>query len=94
MSVPDFFSLNDKQKMFIRKEFELKIKREAGMNFKGFQTALYNVHRKKNAPARELWDKPKTQKALVEFNERAIDTVQRLEEKNGKSWVDKVLKGG
>lgn len=80
--------------MFIRKEFELKMKRDAGLTYKDVDTALFNTHRKKNKPARQLWEKPKTQKALVEFNEQALDTVQRLEEKNGKSWVNKVLKGG
>lgn len=80
--------------MFIRKEFELKLKRDAGLTYRAIETALFNAHRKKNKAARELWEKPKTQKALIEFNEQALNTVQRLEEKNGKNWVNKVLKGG
>lgn len=80
--------------MFIRKEFELKIKRDAGLTYRAMETALFNTYRKKNKAARELWEKPKTQKALIEFNEQALNTVQRLEEKNGKNWVNKVLKGG
>jgi len=94
LSITEFLGLTEKQKMFIRKEFELKIKREAGLAFKAMSTALFNVYRKKNKAAMELWDKPKTQKALIEFNEQAIETVQRMEKENGKSWVDKVLKGG
>lgn len=94
MSITEFLGLSEKQKMFIRKEFELKIKRDAGLTYRAMETALFNTYRKKNKAVRELWEKPKTQKALIEFNEQALNTVQRLEEKNGKDWVNKVLKGG
>lgn len=53
--------------------------------------AVSNVLRKKNARFRELWKKVARpiDRNLAEEN---LKIVQKIEEKEGKGWVDKILK--
>lgn len=51
--------------------------------------AISNANRKKNKRFIDLFKK-KQAKADVEYNKNAMEIVLELEEKEGKSWVDKV----
>lgn len=53
-------------------------------------TATYNVHRKKNKRALKLWKKRKTHKADDINAKDIMQVVRDMEEKIGKSWVDKI----
>ncbi|TKC15918.1 phenylalanine racemase [Robertmurraya kyonggiensis] len=90
MSRSDFDLLTETEKMFIRKEHENKFISDTTWMRNAVLNAEANINRKKNKRFIELF--PKTHKADKEFNENAIQTILEMEEKNGKSWVDRVYK--
>ncbi|WP_407951591.1 hypothetical protein [Planococcus sp. A6] len=49
-----------------------------------------NVNRGKNKPFKELFPKKQT-KADKEYNQNAEKTIERIEKKNGKGWVARIL---
>lgn len=53
--------------------------------------AYTNANRKKNKKFQELF-KPKQAKVDKEFNENAITVILEVEEKEGKSWVDRIYR--
>lgn len=88
---PDQFNmLTEKEKMFIRKEHENKFIKDTTWVRNAVLNAEGNANRKKGKSFIELF--PKKLKADKEYNENAIKTVIEMEERNGKSWVDKVYK--
>lgn len=90
MSRADFDLLTDKELKFIRKEYENKFISDTTWMRNAALNAISNANRKKNARFIDLF--PKKLKADKEFNENAIQTILEMEEKNGKSWVDRVYK--
>lgn len=55
-------------------------------------TATYNVHRRKNKRALNLWRKAKVQKADMEVVKDNLSIIREVEKKEGLSWVEKVFK--
>lgn len=53
--------------------------------------AVSNALRKKNARFRELWKKV-TRPIDKEQAEENVKVVQEIEEKEGKGWIDKILR--
>ena len=89
---PDAFNLlTEKEKLFIRKEHENKFLHDMTWQRNAMFNAFSNANRKKNAKFVDLFPKKAT-KVDKEYNENAVETILAMEEENGKSWVDKVLK--
>lgn len=85
----EYLELTDKEKMFIRKEFERKTITDATYIRDAVFNAVSNALRKKGARFQELFKK-KQAKADVEFNENAVSTVLEIEETGGKDWVRRI----
>ncbi|MGM0239865.1 phenylalanine racemase [Enterococcus sp. AZ103] len=85
----EYQQLTETEKLFIQKEYERKTINDATYMRDAVFNAVSNALRKKGAKFQELFKK-KQSKADVEFNESAVDVVLSLEERDGKSWVDKV----
>lgn len=77
--------------MFIRKEHENKFLSDTTWLRNAVLNAEANANRKKNKKFIDLF--PKRQKADKEFNENALKSILLTEEKEGKSWVDKIYAG-
>lgn len=83
--------MTELEKGFIRKEFE------SHTVFKNTQlrdavfNATINANRKKGKQFQPLYKK-KQAKADVEYNTNAIETIKKVEERDGKSWVDKIYR--
>ena len=56
-----------------------------------FLNAYTNANRKKNSRFIELYKKAQ-EKADKEYNQNAIATITEMEERDGKSWVDKLYR--
>jgi stage III sporulation protein SpoIIIAA len=85
----DFMALTEVEKAFIHKEYERKVISDTTYIRDAVFNGVANAMRKKGSKFRELFKKRQA-KADVEFNEQAVDIVIELEEKEGKSWVDKI----
>lgn len=90
MSVSDYHSLTETERMFIRKAYEQKFMSDTTWMRNAVLNAEANVNRKKSKKFIDLF--PKKQKADKEYNENAIQNILEMEEEQGKSWVDKVYK--
>lgn len=90
-SKADYLSMTELEKAFIRKEYESKTVFQNTQLRDAFYNAYVNANRKKNAKFQELYKK-KQEKADIEYNENAIKTIEEMEERDGKSWVEKIYK--
>lgn len=75
--------------MFIYKAYETKLINDTTYARDAHVNAILNANRKKNKKPIEL-HKKKQVKADKEYNEDAMSTILDVEEKEGKSWVDKI----
>ncbi|AQR76383.1 hypothetical protein ERICI_02994 [Paenibacillus larvae subsp. larvae] len=91
MSKRDFDELTEKEKLFIRKEWENKVIFESTMTRNAALNAIANANRKKNSRFIEL-HKKKRERANKEFNTAAIVVITQTEEREGKGWVDEIYK--
>lgn len=85
----EYLQLTDREKLFIKKEFERKTISDATYIRDSVFNAVSNALRKKGSKFQELFKK-KQSKVDVEFNEHALDVVLEIEEIEGKSWVEKI----
>lgn len=83
--------LTEKEKLFIRKEYENKFISDTTWMRNAVLNAEANVNRKKSKKFIELFPK-KNARANKEYNEGAIKTIIKMEIEKGKSWVDKIFK--
>lgn len=90
-SKEEYEQLTFKEIAFIKKEWENKIIRDSYNMYKSVFTAFYNVNRPKNKGALKLW-KTKPKKVDKAEYEENIKIIKHMENKNGKSWVDKIYK--
>lgn len=88
-SKADYLAFTEVEKAFIRKEYESKMISENTQSRNAFYNAYVNANRKKNSKFQELYKK-KQEKADKEYNTNAIKVILNMEEKQGKSWVDKI----
>jgi len=87
----DYLALTPKEKAFIMKAWETKLVSETTHFRNATLNAVNNALRKKNKKFIELWKK-KQKKLDKNFAEFSIDSVIKTEEKEGKSWVDKIYR--
>lgn len=78
--------------MFIRKAYESKLINETTYARNAHLNAIQNSKRKKSAKFIELFKK-RRKKVDKEFNKNAEASILSVEEKEGKSWVDKLYAG-
>lgn len=90
MSLTDYYSLTEKEKLFIRKAHEQKFVSDTTWMRNAVLNAEANINRGKNKKFIDLF--PKKQKADIEYNENAIQTINEMEREQGKSWVEKIYK--
>lgn len=91
MSKSEYESLTEVEKMFIRKRYEQKLINDTTWMRNAMLNAINNALRKKNKKFIDLFPK-KQVKADKEYNEKAIKNILEIEERKGKSWVDKILR--
>ena len=86
----DYYDLTPREAAFIRKKWEEKTVSDSTLLRNAVLNAVTNALRKKNARFRELWKKfgRPIDKKKAEDN---LKIVQDIEEKEGKSWIDKIL---
>ena len=89
MSRAEYEQLTEMEKMFITKEYENKFMSDTTWTRNAVLNAEINANRKKSKPFVDLFPK-KQVKADIGYNENAVKTIMEIEEKNGKSWVDKI----
>lgn len=90
MSRKEFDQLTETEKMFITKEYENKFIHDTTWMRNAVLNATGNANRKKSAKFQELFPK-KQAKADVEYNTKAAEVIERIEKKNGKGWVERIL---
>lgn len=90
-SKSDYNELTPKDKAFIRKAYENKVVKETTDIRNAVYNAIGNALSKKNSKFVELWKKNQ-KKADKEKAIEDIQSVLIIEEKEGKSWVDKIYK--
>lgn len=90
-SKQDFLSMTEVEKAFIRKEYETKTVFEMTQFRDAFFNAYANANRGKNRKFQDLYKK-KQSKADVEYNMNAVETIMKIEKRDGKSWVDKIYR--
>lgn len=83
--------MTELEKAFIRKEYESKVIFENTQRRDAVFNAYVNANRKKNSKFQPLYKK-KQEKADVEFNKNAAKTIEEIEKRDGKSWVQKIYK--
>ena len=83
--------MTELEKAFIRKEYESKTVMDNTQLRDAFFNAYINANRKKNSKIIDLY-KRKQEKADVEYNQDAIRVINKIEERDGKSWIDKIYK--
>ena len=91
LSRSDYESLTEKEKMFIRKEYENKFMKDTTWLRNAVLNAEVNAHRGKYKKFLELFPK-KPRKADKKYNENAMQIILEMEKRNGKGWVDKIYK--
>lgn len=89
-SKAEYESLTPMEKAFIYKEWENKTVHETTLIRDAVMNAVANALRKKNARFIKLWKKNQAE-VDQESAKNDIKTVEEIEKKEGKSWVDKVL---
>lgn len=90
LSRKEYDQLTETEKMFITKEYENRFIHDTTWHRNAVLNAQANINRKKSARFMELFPK-KQLKADIEYNENAAETIERIEKKNGKSWVARIL---
>nr|WP_212921306.1 phenylalanine racemase [Ornithinibacillus bavariensis] len=85
----DYNELTELEKRFIYKAYETRLISEMTHLRNAVLNAVNNALRKKNKRFIELYKK-KQEKADKEYNENAIKVILEIEERKGKSWVDRV----
>lgn len=85
----EYGELTELEKTFIRKEYETKTVNDMTHLRNAVLNAMNNANRGKNKKFIDLF-KRKQAKADIEYNKNAIEVILEVEEKEGKSWVDKV----
>lgn len=90
-SKSDYYELTQREAAFIRKAWEDKLVSDNTFLRNAVLNAVTNALRKKNARFRELWKKfgRPIDKKKAEDN---LKIVQDIEEKEGKSWIDRIMK--
>ena len=83
--------MTELEKAFIRKEYESKTVMDNTQLRDAFFNAYINANRKKNSKIIDLY-KRKQEKADIEYNQDAIKVINKIEERDGKSWIDKIYK--
>lgn len=83
--------MTELEKAFIRKEYESKVIFENTQRRDAVFNAYVNANRKKNSKFQPLYKK-KQEKADVEFNKNAAKTIEEIEKRDGKLWVQKIYK--
>jgi len=91
LSIAEYDMLTEKEKMFIRKEYENKFVKDMTWLRNAVLNATVNANRKRNQPFRDLFPK-KAPKADKEYNEKVIQTVEEIEARNGKGWVELIYR--
>src|SRR5699024_9588089 len=82
-SKQDFLSMTEIERAFIRKEYETITVFEMTQFRNAFFNAYINANRKKNKKFQELYRK-KQSKADVEYNMNAVETIMKIEKRDGK----------
>lgn len=87
----DYGDLTPREAAFIRKAWESKQVSDSTLIRNAVLNAVSNALRKKNSRFRELWKKlsKPVDKDMAESN---LKTVMEIEEKEGKSWIDRIYK--
>ena len=88
-SKDDYLALTPKEKLFIMKAWETKLVSDTTHFRNTILNAVNNALRKKNKKFIELWKK-KQKKLNKDYAEFSLNSVIKTEEKEGKSWVDKI----
>ncbi|EOR25020.1 hypothetical protein A499_06450 [Niallia nealsonii AAU1] len=91
MSKSEFDSLTEVEKMFIRKAHENKFLKDTTWIRNAVLNAEANINRKKGKKFIDLFPK-KAHKVDKDYNENAVKNILGMEEKKGKSWVEKIFK--
>ena len=86
-SKADYDALTETEKKFIYKAYETKTISDCTHIRNAVLNATVNANRKKNKKFIELFEK-KQEKVDVEFTENALEVINEVEERDGKSWVD------
>lgn len=87
----EYLKFTEVEKAFIRKEYEMKVVSENTHLRNAVFNAYINANRKKNKKFIELFTK-KQEKADIEYNQNAMKTVEEMEKRDGKGWVDKLYR--
>ena len=87
----DYNALTPTEKAFIYKAWEDKTVSDSTLIRDAVLNAVSNALRKKHSPFKKLWKKLQ-QKADVQKARNDIQTVLEIEEKEGKSWLERVHK--
>lgn len=85
----DYEELTPREALFIRKAWEDKLVSDNTLMRNAVLNAVSNVLRKKNARFRELWKKIQAPVDKEQAKEN-IQIVMEIEEKEGKSWIEKI----
>ncbi|MBA5746697.1 hypothetical protein ACUW9Z_001035 [Aerococcus sp. 150760007-1] len=89
MSLSDYRSLTEAEKLFIKKRSEQKFIHDTTWHRNATLNAEANINRGKNKKFIDLF--PKNNKADFEYNNKAIETVLEMDATQGKSWVDRIF---
>lgn len=85
----DYMALTEAEKLFIRKEYEKKTINDTTYVRDAVFNAVTNALRKKGSRFQELFKK-RPARADKQFNQEAMAVVLEVEERDGKSWVEKI----
>ncbi|CAG9621091.1 phenylalanine racemase [Sutcliffiella rhizosphaerae] len=89
LSPKDYSQLTNLEKLFISKEYENKFISSTTWTRNAVLNGVANARRNKGKKFIDLFPK-KQAKADLEYNENVIEAISRMENKNGKGWVDRV----
>lgn len=87
----EYNEFSETEKMFIRKEYESKLVNDMTHMRNAVLNAVNNALRKKNKKFIELFKK-KNEKVDKEYNLKAVDVIIEIENRDGKSWVDRIYR--
>ena len=90
-SKADFEELTPKEVLFIMKAWETKLVSDTTHLRNATLNAIGNAMRKKNKKFTDLWNK-KRKKLDMEYAKANLEGVIKLENEQGKSWVDKIYR--
>lgn len=89
LSKADYYDLTEREKMFIRKEYERKTVSETTLLRDAVFNALWNVNRKKGRGFRQLWKKHvPVDKDQVQTDLKIIEEIEAKE----KGWVERIYR--